>query len=73
MATLLGITVIQGKRRQIRLMAEAVGHPVTDLVRVRVGPVELGDLPPGLTRPLERREVEEIRAYGRNSPAASRA
>jgi 23S rRNA pseudouridine2605 synthase len=71
--TVLGITVIQGKKRQIRLMAEAVGHPVIDLVRVRVGPVELGDLPAGRSRPLQPDEVEMMRAYGQRSPAASRA
>jgi pseudouridine synthase len=70
--TLLAITVIQGKKRQIRLMTEAVGHRVIDLVRVRVGPVKLGDLPPGQTRRLRRLEVEEMRDYGCARPAASR-
>jgi pseudouridine synthase len=72
-ATVLDITVVQGMKRQIRLMAEAVGHPVLDLVRVRVGPVQLGDLPPGSSRPLQPEEVEMMRAYGRSSAAASRA
>lgn len=71
-STLLDVTVIQGKKRQIRLMAEAVGHCVIDLVRMRVGPVELADLPPGRTRQLRPQEVEEIRAYGYASPTASR-
>ena len=71
--TLLAITVAQGKKRQIRLMAEAIGHPTVDLVRVRVGPVQLGDLPPGRSRPLRHKEVEMIRTYGAASSTASRA
>jgi 23S rRNA pseudouridine2604 synthase len=40
----------QGKKRQIRRMCEAVGQRVVELVRVRIGPVQLGDLPAGQWR-----------------------
>jgi 23S rRNA pseudouridine2604 synthase len=42
----------EGRNRQIRRMCEMVGLTVVDLFRVRVGPLELGDLPEGRWRPL---------------------
>jgi 23S rRNA pseudouridine2604 synthase len=42
----------EGRNRQIRRMCEAVGLAVTDLLRVRIGPLQLGDLPEGRWRPL---------------------
>jgi pseudouridine synthase len=57
----LSITVAEGKKRQIRLMCVAVGHPVLSLCRVRVGAISLGSLAPGQWRPLGHEEVEGIR------------
>jgi 23S rRNA pseudouridine2605 synthase len=37
-----------------------VGHPVQQLVRVQVGPVHLGALKPGKTRPLNRDELGKL-------------
>jgi 23S rRNA pseudouridine2604 synthase len=42
----------EGRKRQIRRMAELVGLRVTRLVRVRIGRVGLGELPPGCWRYL---------------------
>jgi len=42
----------EGRNRQIRRMCELVGLHVTDLYRVRIGPLVLGDLPEGRWRPL---------------------
>jgi len=61
----LGTSVIElvlheGRNRQVRRMLERVGHPVLRLVRVRVGPVALGDLAPGAWRELTSREVRLI-------------
>lgn len=61
------ITVIEGKKRQIRLMAAAVGHPIIKLQRTRVGPVRLGNLREGESRPLTDGEVEGIRERERFS------
>jgi 23S rRNA pseudouridine2604 synthase len=50
----------EGRNRQIRRMCEAVGLNVTDLLRTRIGPLELGDLPEGrwrLLRPDERAAI----------------
>lgn len=48
----LNIVLKEGRNRQIRRMAELVELRVVDLVRVRVGPLLLGDLPEGKWRPL---------------------
>ena len=48
----LRITLVEGRNRQIRRMAELVGLSVVDLLRTRIGPLELGALPEGRWRPL---------------------
>ena len=48
----LDITLWEGRNRQIRRMCEAVGLAVVDLLRVRIGPLHLADLPEGRWRPL---------------------
>ena len=58
--TWLRIVVHEGRKRQIRRMCAAVGHPVQRLVRVRMGPVELGDLPVGGHRSLSAKEVRRL-------------
>lgn len=42
----------EGRNRQIRRMCESVSLDVVDLLRIRIGPIELGDLPEGKWRPL---------------------
>lgn len=52
------IDLHEGRTRQVRRMFDAVGWPVERLLRTRVGPVQLGDLPAGAwrdARPGERR------------------
>lgn len=41
------ITLTEGKNRQIRRMCETLGYKVTDLKRIRIGKILLGDLRPG--------------------------
>jgi len=55
------ITLTEGRKRQVRRMFDAVGHRVTKLRRVRFGPVELGDLRAGRTRPLTEAEIAELK------------
>ena len=57
----LKLIIHEGRRRQVRLMCAAVGHPVVQLVRARVGDVVLGRLAPGKTRALSRREVASLK------------
>ena len=58
------LTITEGKNRQVRRMFEAVGHPMLKLVRIRIGGLELGDLPIGKFKILSRQEA--FRAF-RNS------
>lgn len=60
-STWLEVTLREGRNRQVRRMCAAVGHEVVKLRRVRIGPIELGDLPAGAIRPLTRAEVDAIR------------
>ena len=54
------IVVHEGRNRLIRRMCEAVGHPVTRLVRTRIGPVAERRLPPGEWRALSASEVRGL-------------
>jgi 23S rRNA pseudouridine2605 synthase len=54
--TCFALTLVEGKKRQIRRMMSELGHSVIRLVRVRMGPLELGRLAPGEARPLRARE-----------------
>ncbi|HLI97670.1 MAG TPA: pseudouridine synthase [Candidatus Baltobacteraceae bacterium] len=62
-SSVLDITIHEGKNRQVRRMFDAVGHPVVALARLRFGPVKLGDLPPGQTRPLTEKELAQLHRY----------
>jgi 23S rRNA pseudouridine2457 synthase len=54
------ITLREGLNRQVRRMTAAVGHPTLRLVRVAIGPIALGDLPPGQWRDLTSGEIAQI-------------
>jgi 23S rRNA pseudouridine2605 synthase len=54
------LTIHEGKKRQVRRMLEAVGHPVTDLERTALGPLRLKGLQPGEHRRLTPAEVERL-------------
>jgi 23S rRNA pseudouridine2605 synthase len=58
--TWLRIVLHEGKKRHIRRMCAALGHPVRRLIRIRIGPLELGDLPVGKWRHLKEGEVKRL-------------
>ena len=63
--TLLAITIHEGRKRQLRLMCAAIGHPVISLTRVSLGPLVLGHLKAGKWRDLSPAEVQALfRAAG---------
>lgn len=51
------IKLREGKKRQIRHMTAAVGLPTLRIVRVAIGPIELGSLQPGEWRDLTEQEI----------------
>ena len=63
-STWLEIVLTEGKNRQVRRMCAAVGHDVIELVRVRVGGLDLGDLRPGEWRRLEKGEIGRLALGG---------
>ena len=56
----LKIGITEGKKRQVRLMCETVGHPVLALKRVELGPLTLGNLPKGKWRHLRKEEIDRL-------------
>lgn len=59
-AALVEVVLHEGRNRIVRRMFEAVGHPVTRLVRTQIGPIRLGDLRVGKTRVLSQTEVGSL-------------
>lgn len=64
--TLFFLTLREGRKRQIRRSMAFLGHPVLRLVRVRMGPLRIGRLPVGASRPLRAEErrllLDHVRA-----------
>jgi 23S rRNA pseudouridine2605 synthase len=56
----LELTIHEGRKRQVKRMCEAVGHPVRKLERVAIGSLPLGDLEPGAYRRLSDQEVDAL-------------
>ena len=54
------ITIREGRKRQVRRMAEAIGNKAEGLTRIRIGPLDLGDLRRGEARRLDRREIAAL-------------
>ena len=59
---LLQLVMTEGRKREVRRMLSAVGHPVERLARVAFGGVELGDLRQGKWRFLTQQEVGRLHA-----------
>jgi len=63
------VVLTEGRTRQIRRMFEAIGHPVSKLKRVSIGPIRDERLPRGAYRLLRPEEVEALRrAVGDRPP-----
>jgi len=59
---LIEVVMTEGRKREVRRMMDAVGHPVRRLVRTAIGPVSDRDLAPGDHRPLTLDEVRSLYA-----------
>lgn len=60
--SLIELVIHEGRNRIVRRMMEAIGHPVTDLVRTQIGPVRLGQQRPGVLRAISGPELRSL--YG---------
>ena len=54
------VVLHEGRKHIVRRMMEAVGHPVTRLIRTAVGPIRLGDMRPGGFRHLSNAEIAAL-------------
>jgi 23S rRNA pseudouridine2605 synthase len=68
---LLELVIHEGRKRQVRRMCEAIGHPVKHLERVAFGPLELGRLRRGSYRRLKPEEIVALANAGSTARRAS--
>lgn len=59
-SSVLKISIHEGRKRQIRKMFAAIGHPVLELTRIAYGNLKLGELPSGKYRVLHEKELVKI-------------
>ncbi|HKT78787.1 MAG TPA: pseudouridine synthase [Vicinamibacterales bacterium] len=69
----LTITVCEGRNRQIRKMCEAIGHPVTHLKRIAIGPIRDASLKAGRWRDLTEDEVSQLVRAAQKPPRRGHA
>ncbi|HHV08196.1 MAG TPA: rRNA pseudouridine synthase [Firmicutes bacterium] len=66
--TRLDVVMAEGRKREVRRLFQAIGFPVQRLIRHKLGPLSLGQLPLGHTRSLTKEEVAALyRAAGQAS------
>jgi pseudouridine synthase len=70
-SALLRIEMREGRKRQIRRVAALLGHPVRDLRRVRLGPLQLGSLEVGQWRYLTPKEIGQLESLKRQDEKRS--
>ena len=59
-STTLEVILREGRNRQIRRVADQLGHPVKRLHRLAIGNIQLGNLPPGAHRKLSEQELKKL-------------
>ncbi|WAB82806.1 pseudouridine synthase [Microcella daejeonensis] len=67
--SMVELTLHSGRNRVVRRMMAEVGFPVIELVRRQFGPLHLGTLPIGRTRPLTKDELGALLTLGRDARA----
>lgn len=70
---LLTIVMVEGRKREVRLLCAAAGLQVKRLIRRRIGPLLLGWLETGHWRYLDTREVETLAGHGRGAATSRHA
>lgn len=61
----VGLVLTEGRKREVRRMLDAVGHPARRLTRVRFGPIGIEGIEPGTWRALTDEEIRTLRARAR--------
>jgi 23S rRNA pseudouridine2605 synthase len=69
----LKVILNEGRKRQIREMGQQTGLPVVRIIRVRIGPIQLGNLAPREWRHLTEKEVAELKRSDNPPPPSKRA
>jgi cytidylate kinase len=69
----LKVLLREGRKRQLRRMVARLGHPALRVVRISIGPLELGQLPVGKWRELWPSEVEALRVATIREKSSSEA
>jgi len=67
--TWVRVVMREGRKRQIREVARLLGYQVLRLIRVREGPLTLGELSPGAWRELTAAEIQMLRAHTQHIPS----
>lgn len=62
-STWVRIVLAEGKNREIRRMLARLEHKVLNLRRIAIGPIKLGSLKPGKSRPISKYELLELRRF----------
>jgi 23S rRNA pseudouridine2605 synthase len=63
------VVLHEGRKHIVRRLLAAVGHPVSRLVRTRIGPVQLGGQRVGTLRPLTRGELADLHRLAESAPS----
>jgi len=63
------VVLHEGRKHIVRRLLAEVGHPVSRLVRTRIGPVHLGGQRAGTLRDLTRDELAELHGAAESAPA----
>jgi 23S rRNA pseudouridine2605 synthase len=71
--TVVEITIHEGRKRIVRRMFEAVGHPAISLERIAFGPLEIGRLHAGSSRRIRAHELEQLLRAARMPPGERRS
>lgn len=71
--TLLRLTLHEGKKREVKRMCEAVGHPIRELHRVSIAGINVKGLRPGQWRYLTPREIASLRKMTGLAPSKTSA
>lgn len=70
--SVLTVVLAEGRKREVRRMLSAVGHPVLKLRRTRFGPISLGDLGRGAYRELTQSEIAGLERVARSATGRGR-